>query len=290
MNEIYLIKNILFKSLNWVKYVLLCIMNLTNLCASVNQMMIEVGEFIIKERLSFSKQMVSDKGLNQLVSYVDVQAEQQIVRHLSSILPNSGFITEEQTISQEKKEYNWIIDPLDGTTNFIHNLPIYSISVALEHQNEILIGVVYELGKKDLFSAWKGGGAWCNGVSIQVSDEQKMQNSLIATGFPYYDFDDLEAYIQTLKHLMKSSHGLRRMGSAAVDLAYVAAGKFEGFFEYGLNAWDVAAGCLLVEEAGGTVLDFKGQNDYIFGKSIIAGNNSIVEALLNTIQTNFKTK
>jgi myo-inositol-1(or 4)-monophosphatase len=210
------------------------------------------------------------------------------VKGLKKIVPSAGFITEENTVEQLNSELVWIIDPLDGTTNFIHNLPIYSISVALVKGNEILIGVVYEMGKKDLFIAWQNGGSWCNGEKICVSKTSELSQSLIATGFPYYEFDQMEAYIKTLTYLMKNTHGLRRLGSAAVDLAYVACGKFDAFFETGLHAWDVAAGCLLVQEAGGNVYDFKGETNYIFGKSITAGNAPVNEILNQLVQSNFK--
>lgn len=261
--------------------------NLQAITASVNSLVTETAIFISEQRKSFSMDLVSDKGLNQLVSYVDVEAEKKLVEGLSKILPEAGFITEENTSDKGRKIYNWIIDPLDGTTNFIHNVPIYSISVALAHESEILSGTVYEIGRSELFCAWKNGGAWCNGNPISVSKESQLQNSLMATGFPYYDFDQMEAYLAVLKTLMQSTHGLRRMGSAAVDLAYVACGRFEGFFEYGLHAWDVAAGCILVKEAGGNLCDFQNGNNFLFGDSIVASNANIHEELMHIIQKNF---
>lgn len=230
---------------------------------------------------------VSDKGLNQLVSYVDVEAEKQLVNGLGQIVPEAGFITEEDTSDVGRKTYNWIIDPLDGTTNFIHGVPVYSVSVALALEEEVQVAAVYEIGRDELFHAVIGEGSFCNGLAIRVSQETKLKNSLMATGFPYYDFEQMEAYLNVLKHLMQSTHGLRRMGSAAVDLAYVACGRFEGFFEYGLNPWDVAGGILLVQEAGGTVRDFKNESDYLFGKSIVADNTGIHKELMNIIEENF---
>ncbi len=263
-------------------------MNLQQITAQANSLITQVGEFILQESLKFTYDKVSDKGLNQLVSYVDIEAEKQLVAGLQKILPNAGFITEENTIAQAQNELVWIIDPLDGTTNFIHQVPVYSISVALAKGNEILIGIVYELGRKELFTAWQGGGAWCNGNAIKVSNVQEMKHALLATGFPYATFEQMDNYLNVLKTLMQQSHGLRRMGSAAVDLAYTACGRFEGFFEYNLNAWDVAAGCLLVQEAGGTVTDFKGENNYLFGKSIIAGTHAIANKLHDIIDIEFK--
>lgn len=262
-------------------------MNLEKICAELNGIVISTGEYIIEQRKAFSKDSVEIKALNQLVSYVDVNAEKQLVEQLSLLLPEAGFITEENTSEKGSEAYNWIIDPLDGTTNFIHDVPVYSISVALALGEEILIGVVYELGRKELFTAWKNGGAWLNGQPIKVSNELDLSKTLIATGFPYYDFQQMEAYINVLKQLLKSTHGLRRMGSAAVDMAYVACGRFEGFFEYGLHAWDIAAGILLVKEAGGNVLDFKGETDYLFGETIISGNTPISLDLLKLIKSEF---
>ncbi|MDP2175389.1 MAG: inositol monophosphatase family protein [Bacteroidota bacterium] len=262
-------------------------MNLQKICADTIPLVIEVGKYIIAQRKTFDNKVVEEKGLNQLVSFVDIEAEKQLVEGLKHIVPEAGFITEEDTVAQQQTDLVWIIDPLDGTTNFIHNLPVYSISVALARGNEILVGIVFELGKKDLFSAWQYGGAYCNGERIGVTKTTELTSSLIATGFPYYEFDQMDAYINTLTYLMKNTHGLRRLGSAAVDLAYVACGKFDGFFETGLHAWDVAAGCLLVQEAGGNVLDFKGGNDYLFGKSITAGNVPINKTLNELVKRNF---
>ncbi|MDI1235330.1 MAG: inositol monophosphatase family protein [bacterium] len=262
-------------------------MNLQKISAELNSIIITTGEYIIEQRRAFSLDKVEIKALNQLVSYVDINAEKQLVEELSKLMPEAGFITEENTSDKGRAMYNWIIDPLDGTTNFIHDVPVYSISVALAKGEDILVGAVYELGRKELFTAWKNGGAWLNGNPINVSSETDLSKTLIATGFPYYDFEQMDAYINVLKHLLKSTHGLRRMGSAAVDMAYVACGRFEGFFEYGLHAWDLAAGILLVKEAGGNVVDFKGENNYLFGETIISGNGHIDKDLLKLIKSEF---
>jgi len=247
-----------------------------------------VANYIATQALTFSSDKIEHKGLNDLVSYVDKTAEMQLVKGLQQILPEAGFITEENTISQETKDFQWIVDPLDGTTNFMHSLPCYSISVALMYQNELVVGVVHEVNRNECFYAWKNGGAFLNGKAISVSNKPTLQDSLIATGFPYTVFEEIDDYLQLLKELMKCSHGLRRLGSAAVDLAYVACGRFESYFEYNLNAWDVAAGCLIVKEAGGQVSDFKGENDFVFGRRVLASNQLTHEALLAVIQANFK--
>jgi myo-inositol-1(or 4)-monophosphatase len=188
------------------------------------------------------------------------------------MLPEAGFITEEGTTGEpgDPTALNWIIDPLDGTTNFIHRLPIYCVSVGLAQGKTPILGVIHEPNLDEMFYAWKEGGAWCNGTRLQVSSVQKLNQSLLATGFPYYRFEKHRLYMEILEVLMQKTHGIRRLGAAAVDLAYVAAGRFEGFYEYNLHSWDMAAGALLVQEAGGTVTDFKGGEDYLFGGDIIA--------------------
>ncbi len=235
----------------------------------------EVGAFIRKERQHFNLKTVEHKGFNDLVSYVDKEAERLIVDKLSLILPEAGFITEEGTNNTRQDQFNWVIDPLDGTTNFIHGLPIFSVSIALMEYEEVVLGVVYEVNRHECFYAMKGGGAYCNDTPIRVSNAETLAASLIATGFPYYNFEQIDKYLEVLKFLMHSTHGLRRLGSAAADLCYVASGRIEGFFEYNLNSYDVAAGALIVQEAGGTVTDFAGGGDYIFGRKIVATNTQI---------------
>lgn len=246
-----------------------------------------VGEFIRTERKTFSYSNVEIKGLNDLVSYVDKTSEKLLVDKLSEIFPDAGFIVEENTKS-ETKEYNWIVDPLDGTTNFIHGIPCYAISIALEYKGEIIIGVVYEVAQDECFWAFKNGGAYLNGNKIHVSDRKTLSESLIATGFPIYNFSRLDSFISTLTYLMKNTHGIRRIGAAAADLCYLACGRVDAFFEYNLNAWDVAAGALIVKEAGGTVSDFKSQQNWLFGREIVATNKYLKPVFDIIIQENFK--
>lgn len=230
----------------------------------------ETGAFIRAEALDFSAHHVELKGKSDLVSYVDKETEKKLVKGLMELLPDGGFITEENTIDQQQKEYTWIIDPLDGTTNFVHGLPTYAISIGLMHHQELVLGVIYEVNRDELFTAWKDGGAYLNGQRIRVTDARRIDDSLFATGFPYYNFDRMDQYLAILNELMKNAHGLRRVGSAATDLAYVACGRYEGFFEYNLNPWDVAAGILLVREAGGIVTDFSGGPNCLFGRELVA--------------------
>lgn len=244
-----------------------------------------VGDFIRTEAESFSSDKVEYKGENKnnLVSYVDKTAEEMLVKGCSEILPDCGFINEESGEQKGTNDYVWIIDPLDGTTNFTHGLTVYSISVALQFQNQTIMGFVYHIPMNEMFSAVKGRGAYLNGKKISVSDRPTLGDSLIATGFPYMDFSWMEAYIETLKAFLRASQGMRRMGSAAIDLAYVACGRFEGFWENKLSAWDIAAGALIVQEAGGKVTDFVGGDNYLFGRQLIASNEKIHLEMQNLI-------
>lgn len=228
------------------------------------------GAFIRRERSSFSSNQIQFKGKSDLVSYVDKEAEKSIVIALSQLLPDAGFITEEDTPNITDKAFTWIIDPLDGTTNFVHNLPPYCVSIALLQGQTIVSGVIYEITRNECFYAFKDGGAFLDGKKLQVTKVTSIDESLFATGFPIYNFEKLDNYLAILNQLMKNSHGLRRQGSAAVDLAYVACGKYEGYFEYNLNSWDVAAGILIIQEAGGTVTDFLGGDNALFGREIVA--------------------
>lgn len=259
-------------------------MNLKEICNDMKSTAVLAGNFIEKESQRFKTNQIEYKDVNNVVSYVDKQAEQLIVESLRRIIPDVGFITEEGTASSEDlKGLNWIIDPLDGTANFVHGLPNYSVSLALARGKEVLVGIVYHISLKDLFWAIKGEGAFKNEEKIYVSSTKTLSESLFAVGFPYYKFDNMDKYILILESLMQKTHGLRRFGSAAIDLAYVANGYFDGFFEYNLNSWDMAAGILLVKEAGGTITDFSGGDNYLFGGDIIAGSD-VQSELLQEIQ------
>jgi myo-inositol-1(or 4)-monophosphatase len=250
-------------------------MNFEKICAQVCNLSRSTGIFIKTEAKKITHNNVEVKGLNNFVTYVDKVAEAQIVDGLKKILPEAGFITEEGTATENGSEYRWVIDPLDGTTNFIHGLPPYAISIALMHKEVVLVGVVYEVASGECFYAWEGSKAFLNGNEIKVTQTNTVADSLIATGFPYFDFDRMKGFMASLEHLFMNSHGVRRIGSAATDLAYVACGRFEVFYEYNLNPWDVAAGSFIVKQAGGKVTDFKGGNNYIFGKEVIASNYAV---------------
>lgn len=243
----------------------------------------QVAAFQRQELAVFDRGNIEHKGVHDLVSYVDRESEKQLVAGLQKLLPEAGFITEEGTVAQEDKALRWIIDPLDGTTNFTHGLPFFSISVALAAGEELLVGVVYEANRDECFSAHRGGGARLNGKKIQVSEVPVLDQALLATGFPYYAFDRIENYLVVLRYFMQHTQGMRRLGSAALDLAYVACGRFEGYFEYNLNSYDVAAGALLVAEAGGKVTDFNGGSSYLFGREILAANAHIHEQMFTQV-------
>ncbi|MCL4161332.1 UNVERIFIED_CONTAM: hypothetical protein GTU68_037519 [Idotea baltica] len=261
--------------------------DLAALCDQVQVIAKEVGAFIKKERKTFSNDKIEHKHFNNLVSYVDKNAEIKIIAALKAINAEIGFIAEENTENQDDSinhEYIWIIDPLDGTTNFMHQLPSYAVSIALARGQEILLGVVYEINADESFAATLGGGAFLNGEKISVSSTEKMSQALLSTGFPYYDFAIIDLYIPLLKYCMRNTRGIRRFGAAAVDLCYVACGRFDGFFEHSLHPWDVAAGALIIQEAGGMVCDFKGGTEYIYGREIAASNDNLKNDFLGLIK------
>jgi myo-inositol-1(or 4)-monophosphatase len=262
--------------------------SLSSLCQDVVELAREVGIFIKMEESKVKTKDIEEKSLNSLVSYVDKSAEQQIVQGLETLLPEAGFIAEEGTSDKKGEKYQWIIDPLDGTTNFLHGIPTYSVSIALQQGEEIVLGVVYEVNRDECFYAVKSEGAYLNGDKIQVSTSPSLADSLLATGFPYYDYERVDAYFELLKDLAQMSRGIRRIGSAAVDLAYVACGRFDAFFEYSLQPWDVAAGAFIVQEAGGRICDFSGGKNWLHGKEIIASSSSISATFINLVKGRMK--
>ena len=262
-------------------------MNYELLCNKVISIVRLTGNFIRKEAMQFDANKIEYKGLNDMVSYVDKTAEQKLVQNLEKLIPDVGFLTEEKTINREGKTYKWIIDPLDGTTNFIHGLPTYAISVALYEDDKAVLGVVYELNRGEMFYSYKGGPAFMNKKEIQVSVNPDLKSSLLATGFPYYQFDKQNQYLQLLSEMMQKTHGLRRMGSAATDLIYVACGRFDAFFEYNLQPWDFAGGCFIVQQAGGEVYNFSGGDDFFNTREIVATNGKLSAELLEAIKRHF---
>lgn len=241
----------------------------------------EVGAFIAKEREGFNESLVKIKGskVHDLVTHVDLESEKRLIASLEKILPNAGFITEE-TNNKYKDGLNWVVDPIDGTTNFVQGVPHYCISVALVDGKELLMGVVYDVANHDIYYTWQGANSFCNDAQIKVSDKSQLTDALIATGFSVKDNSRLNQNLALLKHWIERTRGIRRLGSAALDLCYVASGVFDVFYETNLSAWDVAAGSLLVRNAGGAISDFKGQNDFLFGNEILATNGIIHHDIL----------
>lgn len=260
-------------------------MNYQNIIENVVDISREIGDWMFEERKRFSEDKIESKSFNNLVSYVDKESEKRFVKALNTILPDAGILGEEGVENSAiSRDYLWIIDPLDGTTNFVHGIPAYCTSVALKHQNEIVLGVIYEPNRKECFYAFKDGGAFLNGELITVSKTSSLEQSLLATGFPYDYFDEMDSYMELLKHLMKNSRGIRRIGAAALDMCYTACGRFDAFFELALQPWDVAAGSVILREAGGLSTEFRGGQNFIFGKSIVSSNGLIHDLILKTIK------
>jgi len=265
-------------------------MKLDQLCKSVMDISRETGDYILEERKRFSSAEIEEKGKQNFVTRIDTGAEKMLVKKLSDLLPEAGFLAEEGTAGNSGEAWQWIIDPIDGTTNFIHGLPPFCISIALANEGEIVLGVIYELGFKEFFYAWKGSKAYQDGKEIHVSTTKTVNSSLIATGFPYTYFDRIDPFMHSVRYFMQNSHGLRRLGSAATDLAYVACGRFEVFYEYGLNPWDVAAGVFIIQQAGGKACDFYGKDNWLYDGTIIASNSEIHEEFKEVIHKIFINK
>ena len=225
---------------------------------------------------------VTKKSHADYVSEVDRAAERIIIEALKEAYPSHAILAEESG-AQGESEYLWIIDPLDGTTNFLHGFPQYAVSIALQHNGILTQAVIYDPTRNDLFTATRGRGAYLNDKRLRVSKRKEMADSLIGTGFPYTQFEHMDAYIAILQELMQKSSGLRRPGSAALDLAWTAAGRYDGFFETALKPWDIAAGCLLITEAGGMVSDLQGSDTFLKCGHICAGNPEIHAQLLQII-------
>ncbi|MFZ6690770.1 inositol monophosphatase family protein [Undibacterium sp. SXout20W] len=240
-------------------------------------------------RASFDLDRVSvtEKHFNDFVTEVDQAAEAAIIEVLKTAYPDHAILAEESGASanlNDESEYVWIIDPLDGTTNFIHGFPQYCVSIALQHRGIITQAVVYDPTRNEMFTASKGGGAFLNDKRIRVTRCDKIADALIGTGFPSRDLSGLDQYVDMFKVMTAKCHGLRRPGSAALDLAYVATGRLDGFFEKGLAPWDIAAGSLLITEAGGIVGTFAGDSDYLHKGDVLAGTPKVFGQMVNLLQ------
>jgi myo-inositol-1(or 4)-monophosphatase len=226
---------------------------------------------------------VERKGVSDYVSEVDRMAEQAIVETLMEAYPDHAILAEEGG-AQGRSDYLWIIDPLDGTTNFLHGFPQFAVSIGLQVKGVLNLAVVYDPTRNELFTATRGRGAHLNDRRLRVSKQARLQDSLIGTGFPYRDFTYLDDYLKMFRELLPKTAGLRRPGCASLDLAYVAAGRYDGFWEAGLKPWDLAAGVLLIQEAGGLVTDFDGGENYLATGNVVGGNPKVFSQLLQVIQ------
>ena len=243
------------------------------------------GAIINRASLDLDILKINTKSPNDFVTEVDQAAEQAIIETLLQAYPDHGILAEEsgREYGAKHSEFQWIIDPLDGTTNFIHGLPFYCVSIALAHRNVVQQAVVYDPTRNDLFYATKGRGAYLNDKRIRVSKRTRMSDALIGTGFPFRRGDNFKRYMKMFEEVMTQCAGLRRPGAAALDLCYVAAGYYDAFFETGLNPWDVAAGSLIIAEAGGLVGNFTGEPDFLFQREIVAGTPKIYGQLVTTL-------
>jgi myo-inositol-1(or 4)-monophosphatase len=264
-------------------------MHFNEICDNVCDIARIAGKFMSDERKNFSPDKIETKGVNDFVSYVDKKAEELIVERLSPLISGAGFLTEEKTVGQSRdNKYTWIIDPLDGTTNYIHGLSPYAVSIGLTEDGAPVLGVVYIASGDQCFYAWKDSKAFMNGEEIRPSTIESIKDSLAITGFPYRLGKKIDNYMNLMKHLTFNSHGVRRLGSAAADLAYVAAGWAEVFYQTDLNPWDVAAGAFIVRQSGAIVNDFTGGDNYLFGQSILAtGNANLRNQMINLLAEYF---
>jgi len=237
------------------------------------------GEIMVRQLNQLESLRVIEKSPNEFVTQVDQAAEAAIIETIREYYPDHSILAEESGATGEN-DYQWIIDPLDGTTNYVHGFPVFSVSIAVANRGEIEHGVVYDPLRQEIFSASRGQGAQLDGRRIRVSKRTTIQQSLVATGFPYRaNLKYLDRYLEMLKVVMLESAGVRRPGSAALDLCYVAAGRVDAFFEFGLAKWDIAAGALMIREAGGRISDFHGNDGYLESGNIVAGNPKTYAAL-----------
>lgn len=243
------------------------------------------GSIINRAALDLEVLKVGSKGPNDYVSEVDRAAEQAIIETLLEAYPGHGILAEESGREHGAKhsDYVWIVDPLDGTTNFLHGFPVYAVSIALAHRGVVQQAVVYDPTRNDLFYASKGRGAFLNDRRLRVSKRTRIADALIGTGFPFRKGDNFKRYVKMFEDVMQNCAGLRRPGAAALDLCYVAAGCYDGFFETGLSPWDIAAGSLLITEAGGLVGNFTGESDYLYQREIVAGNPKVYGQLVQIL-------
>jgi myo-inositol-1(or 4)-monophosphatase len=244
----------------------------------------KAGSIIARASFDLDKLTVRRKRQNDFVSEVDHAAEEAIIEVLHEAYPSHGILAEESGRRDAKSDYVWVIDPLDGTTNFLHGFPQYCVSIGLLHRGTPQQAVIFDPNRNELFTSTRGSGAYLNDRRIRVSRIDKLQDALMGTGFPFRDVADLDAYLRMFKQVTLSTSGIRRPGAAALDLAWVAAGRIDGFWEMGLSPWDMAAGALLVREAGGLVGDFEGEDTFLDSGRIVASNAKLFAAILQVLK------
>lgn len=243
---------------------------------------IAAGQILTENLTKSSQRQISTKAAFDFVTEVDLASEKAIIEQIKSVFPTHNIFAEEQGAEQQSSEFLWIIDPLDGTTNYIHEFPFYSISIALKKGKEIIYGLIYDPIRQEIFDAFKEKGSFLNGKQIFTSPQASFQKALFATGFPFRDKTKIDIYLQSFAAIFRKAAGVRRAGAAAIDLAYTACGRVDGFWEIGLNAWDIAAGVLIVQEAGGIVTDFRGGQNYLNSGNVVAANAALHPELLES--------
>ncbi len=245
------------------------------------------GKTVLRKSYRVDQLKFDLKGARDFVSSVDLLAEREIVETIQEAYPNHAILAEESH-SIPGNEFEWIIDPLDGTTNFLHGVPQFCISIAIRKNGRLAHAVVYDPVHEELFTASKGVGAYLNDRRIRASDVRNLDYALIGTGFPFREFDSVDLWVEIFRELSKKTSGIRRPGSAAMDLAYVACGRFDAFWETGLKIWDIAAGALLIQEAGGIVSDFNGEQDFLESGNIVAGNSHLYDEVARIVERKYK--
>ena len=251
----------------------------------------KTGKFLIDQRKNEKNIAVEIKASNDFVTKIDKQAEELIITSLKKDFPDYGIMAEENHSDKTIPDnLYWVIDPLDGTTNYIHSFPSYCVSIGLCENKKPLMGVIYDPTRDELFSAQQGQGAFLNDNPIHVSSAKNMEESLIGTGFPFRNFPIIDNYLSCFSKILKKCQGIRRPGAAAIDLAYVACGRLDAFWEHGLQPWDCAAGSIIIKEAGGKVTDFQGGNDYLFSRTLIASNTTVHNEILDIVNASMPLK
>lgn len=243
----------------------------------------EAGEIILRNIDNIDRLNIEEKNKNNFVSEVDRLAEQAVIRTIHKYYPDHAILAEESGRNKAKSDFEWIIDPLDGTTNYLHQFPQFSVSIAVLEKGKLMHGVVFDPVRDEMFHATRGGGARLNNRRIRVTEQKNLKHALLATGFPYYEFDYIDSYLASFKSFMLNTAGIRRAGSAALDLAYVAAGRVDGYWEFNLKPWDIAAGILLVKEAGGLCTDFGGGDNQLESGNVLACTPKLMKEMAQTL-------